>query len=992
MSVATPEWSPPLEGTNETYGEQRVRSMSQKNGKEQTTGLHPFADTTNRPSVFFVPPTPASADSSNTRNDEAQKVTVWGIGMGAPFEREDRRDITVKPLRRPAPAPPSGVANAQNPRPTHRSTKSFSSLPYTLSSSTSSGSLPSPANHAPIPAPVYPVTSSARTFTSAPMQLSRSQSLRSSLSASTSSSHSTSSIPFVSQPPLSPTISGGLARRLSVSSLSSASTDEEDEDDPLPWQRPLARRSESLPSFPPLEVLEAREREEKDRQREESGKRRERELQGLPPNPKLWLPSHLSLYLSHTLSLPTSSTISATNSLISDDIALFIRHSRLSGRTFLRLRDSDFEELGINVRWRAALGEARERLKKEAVAASEGGFTPWGFQGGEANAIKEKEQERGESRPQLRRRPSVDVEGSADEDEQVKEEWKRSWRTLGGKTPGRVRGLRDAFEAGRVEAVEEVSEPGSSPVKSWSRNSTMGKRSSWAEGWRSYAEGRHRRGDSTESAFSVASAPSVDSLDGRYEGLSASRFLAEDDLFGLSNGGRGGGASERRDQSLSQVSDRGLPFPFATPDPTPLKSRFSTDSGPARTATSDHGRVPRLELDLASAPTSPTPARDRILLPSVPSSTAEPSLASSPSPPQGYQSSISLHPAPYALVRRSSIDGSTSLQPGVSYLTSVGLKGKEGGILVRREGKGSGRVSFEAFARPPQAEEADAAFCKDEDEEDEDEGGEPTVRPARSGSGASAFSSEEAMRWPASPTTRERDPRIGGLAELFDLEVLKTQSAAAAAKDDGGEGGLATLFVPSRGEGQQRKGSLVLVKKSQLAALHRRLDEVESLVSSALTGSPVASVPSSPVVGEKERYYQETWRGGRTDGSNEGNGPERVELEGEIGRVEGLESCARLLASTTSSSPTSSCTSLTALSPAAVRPVPTSSSDRFPSTPHRRNPHPPSDDEAPDSGAAGIVWPEGWRQLSGYVVAASIGIGIVAGEVVLASVFGMRRR
>ncbi|GAA5907816.1 hypothetical protein JCM6882_004565 [Rhodosporidiobolus microsporus] len=990
MSVATPEWSPPLGGAPGEHQQEGQYLEMHRDGEKQAPpapATHPFADTTNRPSVLFAPsatpPSPVSLDGAISSGG------AGGLGLGTPFVRDDRRDITVKPPRRVAPAPPpstSAASPTRLPRPTHRSTKSTSSaLPLSLSSSTSSTSLPSAAAHAPIPAPVYPVTSSARTFTSAPMQLSRSQSLRSSLSSSTSSN--TSALNTTPQPPLSPTISGGLARRLSVSSLSSQSEDEDDngeeEDDLPPRQRPLARRSESLPSFPPLEVLEAREREEKERARDESRRRRQRELEGLPPNPKLWLPSHLSLYLSHTLSHPSPSSTSTT-ALIAADITAFIRTSRLSGRTFLRLRDSDFEELGINVRWRAALTEAREKLRREAVAASEGGFTPWGFQGG--GEEDEPVPNAGQQRPQLRRRPSVDVEGSADEDEQGKEEWKRSWRSLGGKTPGRVRGLRDAFETGvgrrgaRVEAVEEVSEPGSSPVK----GGTAGKRSSWAEGWRSYADARHRRGDSTESAFSVGSAASVDSLGGRYEGLSTSRS-SDDDLFD---------APKRRDPSLSNDSDRGQPFPFATPDPTPPRSRFSTDSGPSRTMTAT--KVPQLELDLASAPTSPSPARTS--LPALGGSSV-----TSPALPEGYQSSISLHPTPYALVRRASADASSNAS--VPTLASLGLQGKEGGTLVRREGKGSGRVSFEAFSRSSR-DGADGLANDDDDEEDDEDGaGEPTVRPPRSGSGASAFSSE-GMEWPTSPTSaaggREKDPRVGGLAELFGLEVPKTRGGKGEVQgEQGGEGEaeLATLFVPAR-EGQGRKGSLVIVKKSQLTALHRRLDEVESLVSSALSGSGSApvSLPSSPSImrshehdedGER-RYYDETWREERMTGLEGGEGMEKVELDGAMGRVEGLESRARHLVaslSPSSSAPGSPSTALT---------TPSSSAAALKSPSRRRQArrrvHSASSEDEDDGSLGGIVWPEGWKQLSGYVVAASIGIGIVAGEVVLAQVFGMRRR
>ncbi|GAA6022871.1 hypothetical protein JCM10207_001429 [Rhodosporidiobolus poonsookiae] len=1005
---------------------------------------HPFADSTNRPSVLFSPP--ATAQSPIEQKKETMVTGGDGLGLGKPFEDAARRDITVKPPRRPAP-PPSTAPFPADPslsrstsvfplstsRPSHRPTKSTSSLSSSASFATAlSSSISTSSPHAPIPAPVYPVRS---------QRVSVSHSRNNSITPSGSLSGLAAVLGEDSAAPYSPTISGGLVRRLSTQSLSGLDGTEDDAEEPAETKvvrrRPLAHRSESLPCFPPAEVIETREREEEERTR-----RREEELATLPPNPKLWLPSHLSLYLSHTLSLPPH---------LSADITSFIRASRLSGRTFLRLRDADLHELGINVRWRPALAAARDALRREAL----GGRVLWGFQGGSASPPRA---DGGAhiSRPSLRRRPSVEVEGSASEDEQGKEDWKRSWRTLGSRTPGRVRGLRAAFEKereGGVERVEEVSEPGSSPVKR-----PGGGWSAVREGWRGSWYGPsgsggggagHGRTDSTASAGSAAS---VDSAGGKYvphslrlargrslpplplpleEALDvpASPFSAgeeEGDLFSPATAtGTGSGFSHTHSHGprypSQSSSDRGLPFPFSTPEDTPP----STVARPSK--------LGRLKLDLGDrddGPASPSP---------------------SPSAGTGgtYQAAITAHAdaRPYAPVRRPSSSpplalGSMIFPPAPEQSTpsfadehTRARTLRAEGTLVRGGAKGTGRVSFREFVFPPSSASASpSAAGEDEDDRDGEGDGEPTVRPGRHGSGSAASSEGEGL-WSTTQLDppAHRDPRVGGLRELFGLEVPRTRTCAGEGEGGGekeGEGELATLFVPERGGEGQRKGSLVLVKKSQLAALHRRLDEVEHLVSSLSLTSPDISLSRSQDGGEGEgegerRHYQETWRGG----------PGTLEqgLDEEMGRVESapltlsgsdlrsLEHRARTLTS-------SSLASLPSSSP----PLSPPTSPRFSPAP-LPNPgsafavhvqHTPDTSfssffgasagtegggagrkrkskarrvreekgEAEGRGEGGVVWPEGWRQLSGYVVAASIGIGIVAGEVVVAKLFGLRRR
>ncbi|KAI5476701.1 hypothetical protein MNV49_007359 [Pseudohyphozyma bogoriensis] len=325
------------------------------------------------------------------------------VGLGKPFDQDDQRDFTVKAPRRLAPSPPP-VSN-RSPFPASPATVN-TSLPSTPNHHLSrSNSTPLASTkprhrhqsstssiHAPIPEPSYSVRSQ-------PIGLHR-----------TSSSISNDDV-------MSPTISGGLVRRLSISSSEGGDSDEEDARERR-LNRPLKHRSESLPVFPPLEVVELR--------KEEKGIAA---LADLPQDPRKWLPSQLSVYLSHTLGL---------SPLLQDDITAFVRSARISGKVFLRLRDDDMEDLGINVLWRPTLSEARERLRKEAL-----GGRMWGFEGVRRERTPEAEVEGG----------AVVTDGVGDavyetDGEQEKEEWKRSWRkTMAGKPAGRVRGMAAAFES-----------------------------------------------------------------------------------------------------------------------------------------------------------------------------------------------------------------------------------------------------------------------------------------------------------------------------------------------------------------------------------------------------------------------------------------------------------------------------------------------------------------------------------------------------------------
>lgn len=138
------------------------------------------------------------------------------------------------------------------------------------------------------------------------------------------------------------------------------------------------------------------------------------------------------------------------------------------------------EELGLNVRWRGLLSEARERLRREAL-----GGRIWGFEGArieddESKLIAESEEER--------------------------DEWKKSWRrNEGTSSRGRVKGMAQAFEA-----PEEEGTPVAMRTK---RSSRIFLPSS-----------PHRRSESVESSTSTASIDSGSSVDyehreeGEYQG------------------------------------------------------------------------------------------------------------------------------------------------------------------------------------------------------------------------------------------------------------------------------------------------------------------------------------------------------------------------------------------------------------------------------------------------------------------------------------------
>ncbi|KAL8277201.1 hypothetical protein RQP46_010374 [Phenoliferia psychrophenolica] len=333
------------------------------------------------------------------------------------------------------------------PKSRSRTTSSTSSRHRTTSSTSSTSSA-----HAHIPAPEYPVRSQFALH------------------------RSTSSIEIQQ-----PTISGGIARRMSLSSSEGGSDADEEDAAALAnsTNRPIKHRSESLPMFPPPEPT--------------STSRAGMSLEDLPSNPKLWMPSHLSVYISHALDL---------HPLLEQDITAFIRTSRLSGRAFLRLRDDDMEAMGINIRWRPLLSEARDRLRREAL-----GGKIWGFEG-----VRHGDNEGWESESSVKAQSVIGLFPEGAEEGGDTEQWKKSWRrTAEGQSSGRVRGMARQFE---TSPEEERGLPTSTSSNSLSSNRGGAPRQNTKRSSVVVPNATHGRSDSMASTTSTASIDSGSGADG----------------------------------------------------------------------------------------------------------------------------------------------------------------------------------------------------------------------------------------------------------------------------------------------------------------------------------------------------------------------------------------------------------------------------------------------------------------------------------------------
>ncbi|KAK9900218.1 hypothetical protein P389DRAFT_187279 [Cystobasidium minutum MCA 4210] len=160
----------------------------------------------------------------------------------------------------------------------------------------------------------------------------------------------------------------------------------------------------------------------------------------LPADPKVWTPSQLSIYLSHMLRLTPRPVIS--------DVMKFVVQRGLTGKRFLRLRNQDLIEMGINVNWCRVLSTARERLRRECLRGRIFGFTVQPA-GSEGTSILQEEGEEEDIDSLFLKLPASSSTSS------LNQEWnKNSWRrNEGKKSRGRVKGIAQVFESGDADEL-----------------------------------------------------------------------------------------------------------------------------------------------------------------------------------------------------------------------------------------------------------------------------------------------------------------------------------------------------------------------------------------------------------------------------------------------------------------------------------------------------------------------------------------------------------
>lgn len=165
----------------------------------------------------------------------------------------------------------------------------------------------------------------------------------------------------------------------------------------------------------------------------------------LPHNPKAWLPSQVALYLTHVLGLVPRPVV--------EDVTAYVRSSRMGGRAFLRLSESDLERQGLNLKWRKLMVEAGRKLRRDALRGR-----IWGYESGSLRWPK--------SAHDLAREEAEELDDSelrAEKDGIVRSSSTTSKLTLKRMRDSRkVRGIIHAFQSEPMPTVN----PSSSPVDS----------------------------------------------------------------------------------------------------------------------------------------------------------------------------------------------------------------------------------------------------------------------------------------------------------------------------------------------------------------------------------------------------------------------------------------------------------------------------------------------------------------------------------------------
>ncbi|KAK0472019.1 hypothetical protein IW261DRAFT_1424628 [Armillaria novae-zelandiae] len=211
-----------------------------------------------------------------------------------------------------------------------------------------------------------------------------------------------------------------------------------------PARRP--KRSETLPTPPGV------------------GPRRLPALDDLPTNPKSWTPSQLSLYLSTTLKVRSGETLQLP-APVAQDIAAFVRESKITGRSFLRMKEEDLEQFEINKLWRSALLSASRSLRQNVLKGRIWGFGN-GIDGSPYSVVSASDEDHTPNNHLRRRSSSLSethssnpfVNGSASS-EDLENNDTPIRRSLKGKASGgryrngRVKGMVETFE--RSSSVDE---------------------------------------------------------------------------------------------------------------------------------------------------------------------------------------------------------------------------------------------------------------------------------------------------------------------------------------------------------------------------------------------------------------------------------------------------------------------------------------------------------------------------------------------------------
>lgn len=139
----------------------------------------------------------------------------------------------------------------------------------------------------------------------------------------------------------------------------------------------------------------------------------------------MWTPSHLSSYLTSTLRFKQDANLPDR---IAKDLSHFVYEHKLTGRVFLRLTETDLNDMGVNPLWRDALLTSSRGLRKRVLQGRIWGFGSPVPAGGEDDG----------SRFGSRRMPSTVDESGEDEE---------------GASPTRPRGHVRVDSTGRVRAM-----------------------------------------------------------------------------------------------------------------------------------------------------------------------------------------------------------------------------------------------------------------------------------------------------------------------------------------------------------------------------------------------------------------------------------------------------------------------------------------------------------------------------------------------------------